>query len=637
MKQSQGTILRVDLSSAHVEHQPFDESFRQDYAGGRGINSRILFDETGPDTDPLGPENRLIFAAGPLSGTAAPCAARFTVTARSPQTGILGDANAGGRFGPALKKAGIDNLVVKGAAADPVYLFIDDDRVEIKSASHLWGKNIRETDTLIKEELGDKNVRIAAIGQAGENLVKIAGILHDDHSASRTGVGAVMGSKKLKAIAVRGTKKVAIADSEKFKKAAKNLTKRIAESPIFDNYRKYAGVAGVAPTNQVGILAVKNFQQLGGFEGIENFNAQMVADRFYEGSRPCFGCPIGCGNQFRVKDGPFAGEWGYKIEEGAYTPLGPVCGNSFIDSIFKMNNMANHYGLDLIEFGQGIAVLMELYEKGIVASSDLDGIEMTWGNYEAMMQMMEKIVFRKGVGDILAEGIVRAAPHFGNDAEKYVSHSKGMVMAGIDPRLYKGIALGFATSTRGADHLRAIMSVEFKGFTKVTPEEAKARFGTTDVLEPLSYNKAAAQIAYQHHTLVGDLLEICRFSNKPDSSDFGLDNLCELYSHATGIQIDVHHMLTVAERVLNVERAYLCREGVSREDDHLIGKWATESVPNGPCKGEVLDPEKWEGMLDDYYRLRGWNTNGVPTRDKLNDMGISDVADSLDNSGAYRE
>lgn len=625
-----GTILRVDLSSGKIEKEPMSESMRRNYGGGRGINSRILFDETGPHVEPLSPENRLIFASGPLSGTAAPSAARFTVSTKSPLTGILGDANGGGRFGPAMKRAGIDHIIVQGKADKPVYIFIDDDKITIKPAAHLWGKNVREVETLIKEELGDSRIRIASIGPAGENLVKIASITHEDRSASRTGVGAVMGSKNLKAIAIRGTQKVKLFDPDAFKSLARDLNLRMGASNAFDHFRKFGGIAGLAMSNQGGFLAVRNFGQTGEFEHIDQYDAQKVVDQYYDGSRPCFNCPIGCGNKFKVRDGPYAGEWGYKIEEGAFNPLGPVCGNSDVGSIFKMNNMANHFGIDLIEFGQGMSVVMEWFEKGIVSKEDLDGISMTWGNVTALMQMMEKIAYRDGVGDIFAEGIVKAASHFGSEAEACVSHCKGMVMAGIDPRLVKGTALGFATSTRGADHLRCMVPVEFKWFTKMKPEDAEARFGSADVLDPISYNKAAAEIYFQNLYNVVDMMEVCRFAVRAESKDFSFKDLCRLYSLATGFETDEDQMQVISDRVHNLERAYLCREGIRRKDDHLIGKWATEAIPNGPYKGERIDPEKWEGMLDDYYRLRGWDENGIPTREKLKSLGLDDVADVLD-------
>jgi len=641
MKSLPGTILQVDLSSGTIEKEPLTEELRLKYVGGRGINVKILFEEVRPDVEPLSPENRLIFSAGPFSGTKAPCVARFNVTSKSPLTGIFGDANAGGNFGPALKKAGIDNIVFRGKADEPVYLWIDDGKVELKPARHLWGKNIRETEASIKEELGDRRVQVAAIGQAGENLVRFALIINEERSASRTGMGAVMGSKNLKAVAVRGTKEVELFDPDGFNRLAKELQLRISRSEEYEhrrNFRKYATSVETFGADKVGLLGVKNFQKAGGFEGIDNFEPEKVAAQFYYGNTQCFGCPIGCGRKFEVKDGPYAGEWGNKCEVGAFTPLGPVCGNDDIASIFKMNNMCNQLGIDTLEFGGAMAVVMEWYEKGIVSEKDLDGLSMSWGNHEAMVQMMENIAFRRGVGDILADGIVLASKKFGKEAEKYVSHCKGMGMAGIDSRKLKGTSLGLATSTRGACHLRHYVPVEFPGVQVMTTEEAEARFGTLEVCEPGSYNKAAPLIYYQHLFLIPDLFESCMFLfgfGGRETEAFSYNNLFNLYSYATGIKTDEKEMFTIAERVFNLERAFLCREGIRRKDDYLMGKWGEEPVPNGPYKGEKIDPEMWEKMLDDYYSLRGWDNHGVPTKEKLQELGLEDVVTSLESKGVY--
>ena len=632
-----GTMLRVDLGSGTIERHLMDEHLCKNFIGGRGTSAKLLFDEVGPEIEPLSPHNKLIFSCGPLSGTSAPSPARFHVTGKSPLTGIMGNSNAGGYFGPAMKRAGFDHLVIQGKAEEPVYLWINDDKIEIKSARHLWGKNIREAEAQIKEELGDRRVRVAAIGQAGENLVSIANIIHEERSASRTGMGGVMGSKNLKAVAIRGTKDVQLFDPDGFKRLAKEFQQRIAKSDKYEHFRKNGGSTGTYATDKAGFLAIRNFQQTGGFEGIENFNPKNVAPQFYLSNKPCFKCPIGCGKKFEVKEGPYAGEWGNKIEEGAFTPLGPVCGNDNIASVFKMNNMGNQLGLDLIEFASGMAVVMEWYEKGIVTEKDLDGIQLTWGNHEAMAKMMEKVALRQGVGDVLAEGIVKASRQFGKEAETYVSHSKGMVMGGVDSRIMKGTSLGFATSTRGACHLTALVPVEFPAFPVMTKEEAEVKFGTAEVMDPSSYNKAAPLIYYQHKSLMCDLFQVCKFllGLGTGTKDFSFDNLYTLFSLATGVKVNEEVMLTVAERVHNVERAYSCREGLDRKDDRLIGKWANEPVPNGPYKGEMIDSEKWEVMLDEYYRLRGWDENGVPKKEKLKELGLDDVADALEQKGVY--
>ena len=632
MSNLQGTLLRVDLGSGKIEREPMSEDLRLNYIGGRGINSRLLFEEVGPEVNPLSPKNRLIFGTSPLSGTTAPSTARFTVTARSPLTGILGDANAGGHFGPALKMAGVDHIVIQGKAVEPIYLLIDNEKAEIRSARHLWGKTTIETEVALKEELKDKKVRVVSIGQAGENLVKIASIIHEERSASRTGVGAVMGSKNLKAIAVRGTGKVPLSDLKGFNRLTKELHQAMSQSKAYDGFRKYGGAAGTSLTDKVGFLAIRNFQQAGGFEGIDQFNPHSIADKYFHGSTGCYGCPIRCGKKFEVPDGPYKGEKGNKTEEGAFTPYGPVCGNAYIPAIFKLNNLGNQYGIDHIEFGQAMAIVMEWYEKGIVSREDLDGIAMTWGNHEGMIEMMRKVAFREGVGYLLAEGIVEAARRLGKGAENYVSHSKGMVMAGIDCRMLKGTALSFATSTRGADHLRGLPTIEFSTLIperKVTdPEAVKAKYGSDEAVIPTSYKKAQAAIYHQHESVLLDMLQLCRFV-RFGTEIITLQTLSSLYSMATGIEVDEESMMTAAERVYNVERAFLVRVGTNRKDDVLVGKWAAEPVPTGVHKGETIDPEKWKVMLDEYYRLRGWDKNGVPTPDKLKELGLEDVSETL--------
>jgi len=634
MGKLQGTILRVNLSSGSIEKQAIADELRLKYVGGRGINVKLLFDEVGSNVDALSPENTLIFGAGLFSGTRAPCAARFNITSKSPLTGILGDTNAGGNFGPALRRAGIDHIVIKGKADEPVYLWIDDGKVEIRPARHLWGKNIKEAEAVIKAELGDKRVRVAAIGQAGEKLVRIANVVHEERSASRTGMGAVMGSKNLKAVAARGTKEVELFEPDSFNQLALKLQRRIAQSEEYARRRdiKAGGAsAGTFFTDKMGILAVRNYKSAGGFEEIENFNPAIVAPQYYYGRVACFGCPIGCSMKYEVKDGPYAGEKGTKIEEGAFTPLGPVCGNANVASIFKMNNMGNQLGIDLIEFGRIMSVVMEWYEKGIVSEKDFDGLSMTWGNHEAMVKMLENIAFRRGIGDILSDGIVRAAKKFGKEAEKSVSHSKGMVMAGTDPRMRKGTALGLATGTRGADHLRGLVPVENPAFQAMTPEEVEARFGTIEVLEPGSYKKASPLIYYQHLMLIPDLFEVCRFlmGQGGGTKAFSYDDIFELYEYATGNKINEKEIFNIAERVFNLERAFSTREGIRRKDDHLIGKWVDGPVPNGPFEGAIIDPDKFEEMLDDYYGLRGWDEDGVPTKEKLTELGLEDVAKEL--------
>jgi aldehyde:ferredoxin oxidoreductase len=442
-----------------------------------------------------------------------------------------------------------------------------------------------------------------------------------------------MGSKNLKAITVRGTGKVELFDPEEFNRLSKEIYKVMTTSEEYKGYKEAGQSAGTYFTNKVGFLAVKNFSQAGGFEGIENFNPKSVKEKYYTGSIGCYNCPIRCTKTFEVKEGPYKGEKGDKTEEGAWTPYGPVIGNAYVPAIFKLNNLGNQYGVDHLEFGQAMAVVMEWYEKGIVSREDLDGLDMTWGNHEAVVKMMKKVAFREGIGNVLAEGIVNASKKFGKEAEKYVSHSKGMVMSGVDIRMLKGMALCFATSTRGADHLRGLPNLEMSSLNPsrqtITPEEAEIKYGSKEVLTPTSYMKGALAIECQHEKLVLDLFEICLFV-KFIPKVIDRHTLYSLYSLATGIEADEKSMLTAAERVYNVERAFNIRMiGIHRKDDVLVGKWVTGPVPSGPFKGEIIDPEKWETMLDEFYKLRGWDRNGVPTPEKLKQLGLEDVIEKI--------
>jgi len=626
-----GTILRVDLSSGQIEKEPLDENLGRDYIGGRGINSKILYDEVKPGIDPLGPENRLIFGSGPLSGTIAPAAGRMTISAKSPLTGILGDANGGGYFAPELKFAGYDHIVFKGKSDGPVYLWIENDKVELRSAEHLWGKTTWETEKIIKEELRDPEIKIASIGLGGENLVKFACVITNLYNAAgRTGMGAVMGSKNLKAIAVRGTRGFKIAEPEIFTRLAQALHQRIVKNPGYEAFSTYGTTTIASLTNELGVLAVRNYQQMGGFKGINSID-EKACERYFTKSIDCFSCPIHCGHLYEVKEGPYAGERGGRVEY-LNQAVAAASDISYLPAILKLKNLCDQYGIDSFSGGCMIPIVMEWYEKGIITKEDTEGIALEWGNYEAVIELTHKIVKREGFGDILAEGAVKAAEKIGKGAEKYVSHSKGLTFVGDDVRGVKGYALNNATSTRGADHLRGTpIPAEW---LQMSPEVGKERFGSEEAVIPTSYNKARVTFYYQNLCTIADALEICKFVTEWMGQEIGLKDMAGLFSAATGVEMDEKGITEVAERVYTIERAFIVREGITRKDDALVGKWGREPVPNGPFKGESIDPEKFNKLLDEYYTLRGWNKKtGVPTRAKLERLGLKGVADELESLG----
>jgi aldehyde:ferredoxin oxidoreductase len=629
-----GKILRVNLSEGKVKSEPLDEDLRHKFIGGRGINSKILYDKVGPGISPLSPQNLLIFGTSPLSGTPAPSTPRCTVSGKSPLTGILGDANCGGFFGPSLKFAGFDHIAITGKSEHPAFLYIQDGKAEIMQADHLVGKTTDETEALLRKQFNNEKVQIASIGPAGENMVRTACVVHGFNVAARTGMGAVMGSKNLKAIVIgHGTQKIPVYDDERLRKIAQRVRKKIRESPFYKAYSTYGMAGALAAENEIGVLGVKNFQQAGGFKGVENITCETLAKDFYTGSRSCFSCSVGCMKDWEVKEGPFAGEKGTKIPQGCNAPNGPNCGNSYAPSLFKIYNLCNQYGIDGLDFGCIMAYVMEWYEKGIVTQEETDGLPFDWGNYQSMIAMIPKIAKREGFGAILADGALKAAERIGRGAEKYISHCKGMVLGGGDVRGAKGMALTFATATRGCDHLRGINMLEMPllGKTLVSAEEAVRRFGTTDVLEPDSYNKAPTVVFFQDVYTLADTLQICKFNTARNGHGINIQDMADMYSAATGVEADEKSMHTAADRIYAVERCFCIREGIRKKDDFLQGKWVAEPVQEGPLKGSSIDKDKFAKMLEDYYMMRGWDKGtGVPTQERLRALGISEVAQDME-------
>jgi aldehyde:ferredoxin oxidoreductase len=627
-----GTILIIDLTTREVEKHPLAAALRQDFLGGRGINSRLLYNEVAPGTPPLSAENVVIFGTSPLSGTLSPASSRCTVTAKSPLTGILGDANFGGFFGAAMKKAGYDHIIVRGKSEAPVYLFITGDDVEFRDAAHLWGKNTADTETQIRKEVPKGKVQIASIGQAGENLVRIACIVHGFNVAGRTGMGAVLGSKNLKAVCVSGQGKVSVAHKALYDEQRSEWKKRIGESPFTPFFKKFGSAGPLDKEDESGILAVKNFSSTSDFEGIEKVSAGNL-QKYFVGSNACYACPVACIQSFEVTDGPYKGTKGAKMPEGCNSACGPSCGNVNPGSLFKMYNLSNEYGIDILDFGLLMAIAMDWFENGVISLEDTSGMDLSFGNHESMVAMLKKIALRDGIGNILADGAVEAAKHIGKDAIDYVSYCKGMVFGGVDVRVLKGSGLCYATSTRGCDHLRGGLLVELPlkdGKPAMPEEEAIKRFGTADALSPKSYNKAAAANFSQDMYTVADCLEVCKFITDHNGHGVAMEDMAKMLHAVTGMDLTVDELRVIADRVFTLERAFLVREGITKKDDVLKGKWTKGAVSRGPHKGFTIDPQSWEKMLEAYYKTRGWDREtGIPTRETLERLGLADVADDL--------
>lgn len=625
-----GRLLRIDLSRHQFEIEHLRDDLRRNYLGARGMNSRLLYEETGLETNPLGPENRLIFGLSPLTGTGLVNSGRTHVTAKSPLTGILGDSNSGGHFGPEIKWAGYDEIVIEGRSEKPVYLWIDDDSVHFCEAGKIWGQKVPATYEHIWKELKDPRIRIAAIGPAGERLIRYAAIINDFGNAfGKTGMGAVMGSKNLKAIAVRGTKGIRVAQPEKFKNLAFELLKRIKEGFTYAGFSEFGTVSYLRLYDRQGRSIEKNAQLVGCIEYIDAYGVENMKE-YFSRHIACFGCPIHCKHKFKIKKGPFSGLEGFGTEFCIMSSHGPTCGQRDPAVVFKMNQLCNEYGVDGDTSGIVIAAAMEWYQRGLISRKDTGGLELNWGNADAQLKLFEQIVNRQGIGDILAEGTHIAAKQIGGGAERCISHAKGADLDQVDIRTLKGCALSDAVSSRGADPQRGWPPHEVVK-KPMQPEMALKIFGTDKGLDPLSYEEKGFTVnLFSNLCTLCDALGLCKFNTKWTGSAIGTREMTQLLGAATGMDISEEELLRVARRINNVERAYLVREGITRSDDVICGRAMDEEVPSGPHKGERLDKAKFGKMLDEYYEIVGWDKKtGIPLRSTLEELDLKDVAEDL--------
>jgi aldehyde:ferredoxin oxidoreductase len=614
-----GRILRVDLSTGKVETKPLKEEMAKKYIGGIGLGIRLLMDNSKPGTDPFSPDNPLIFVTGPLSGTMAPTAGNgYAVVSKSPATGGIAESKAHGFFGPELKRAGYDAVIFTGKSEKLVYAWIDDDSVSLLDAQHLKGKSPYETDTAIKEELGDYYIRVSAIGEAGEKLVRFASSINDEFRAiGRTGMGAVMGSKNLKAVAVRGTNDVNVVDLEGFKEFIKMIHERM-KGPATRKYRTLGTPENVLVLNALAALPTRNFTQAT-FEGAEKVSGEYLNEHYVKKIVGCATCAMRCDHIAVVPEGPYKGSTS-RMEFECLWALGPNCGVDRLDAIIEAIRLCNHYGIDGISTGVTVGFAMDLYEHGILTKDKIGDLDLRFGNHEALIEMVKKIGSRDGwLGNVLAEGTKRAAEKIGKGAEKYANHIKGLELPGYDLRGLKTAALGFAVSFRGACHLRSgAYSPDVKG--KVNRFVIEKGRGKIVMDNEDQYN-------------VIDSLILCKFSRGTYYD--GLEDMANYYTLATGIKISVEELRKAGERINNLARLFNIREGVgTREYDALPPKIMTVPIPDeGVAKGSVVNKEEFELGLDDYYAVRGWTREGIPTVEKLKELDLGEFTYIVKKTG----
>lgn len=609
-----GKILRVNLSEGRVSEEDIPESWLKDYLGGAGLATKYLYDEVKAGIEPLGPENKLIFMAGCLTSTPSPSTGRYSVVAKSPLTGFWAQSNSAGFWGSDFRKTGFDGIIFEGVSPQPVYLVIEDGKAELKGAGDIWGKNVLETTSLLKEKLG-KGFNVACIGIAGENLVKYAAILNDEHrAAGRCGMGAVMGSKRLKAIAVKGSKTVQIANQAAFTEVAKKQYALLEESMLKIAMETFGTAVVLDLVNVRGGLPTRNWQT-GVFPNIEKINATAINETLLVDRKNCFACPIKCGRVTEIKTGPYAGSKGEGPEYETIGTCGAMCDIDDLEAITMAHYLCDDYGLDTISAGSTIAFTMECYEKGILTKSDTGGLEINFGDAAIMIELLHKIAKREGIGDLLAEGTKRMAEKLGKGTERFAMHVKGLEMPCYDPRAAKITGLGFMVANRGGDHMTAyiqapaFLNMPFLIVEESTiedifvenPEEAKV---VKDLEDALTFFDCAGG---------------CKFMGM----SLAADEWIELIAHATGWKFGVDEFRKTGERVVNLARAYNIREGLTPADDSLPKRLLEEPLPEGPAAGHVNNPAS---LLEAYYEFRGWDkATGKPTPEKLRELGLEDL------------
>lgn len=618
-----GITAWIDLTTRKVIKKKTSEELLEKYLGSRGYAARLLYDNTDENTKPLSPDNILIFSPGLLTGTPWPTGARYTVTAKSPLTGVYGYSNASGFFGPELRKAGYDALVFKGQASEPVYLLVEDEDITIKSSQEYWGEVTSTTEKALKEKY--PGAKVACIGPAGENEVRVAAILNDKgRTAARAGMGAVMGNKMLKAIVCKSQREVEL--SAEFKKIARSKAKKVAQHPGSISLRKWGTAELIDPKNQSGDLPAKN-HQLVQFPEAEKVNAEAVDEYVYKNTG-CYACPIACSRHSKIESGDYKCD----IEGPEYetlNALGPLVWNDDLELLIYANKLCNDFGVDTISIGVLISFLLECKQENLLTAEDTAGFTVGWGQGEKILQLIEMIANREGIGDILAEGVARASEKLGPATKKYALHVKGMELPRQEPRICKAMGLGHATSNRGADHLYGLPTIDLTGNVEIAEKYFPQCL--PEILETTSEKYKPEMLVFtQEYCAVSDALGICKFSTTENFALTPEDVAEGISALKPDFAIDEKKLLQAGERIINLERMYNIREGLNRKQDNLPQRFLEEPATVYKLKDKRLTDEilqedlliDLEPMLDRYYELRGWNNQGIPTADKLMELDV---------------
>lgn len=604
-----GKIARINLTEEKISFESLDLNMASKFIGASGFAIRFLIDEIDPTIDPFSPENKLIIMTGALTGTIVPGANKFAVAAKSPLTMGYGEAHAGGFWGVELKRAGYDGLIIEGRAEKPVYIYIKDNLIEIRNAVNLWGKSTSKTDEIIKDIHKDKGIRVFSIGIGGENLVRYACIVTEERIAGRTGMGAVMGSKNLKAIAVRGSGRIGIKNYDRVRMLVKRLYPTIMSYPP-SQIRALYGTNGEMPIfYEYGDVPIKNFS-LGKWDGIKKISGKAIVEKMLKRHRACFNCPVHCWKEVEVE---IEGMGKIVTKSPEYETATSLGSNLLIDNpeaIVYMSYLCNEYGIDTISTGVTIAWAMEAFEKGALTEEDTGGIELRWGDYNTVIKLIEMIAYRKGFGNILAEGCRLASKLIDKGSEEYAMHVKGVEVPMHDPRAFKGLGLQYATSNRGADHLYGF-------FVRIEQGERMPDLKIYERVDRFKDEGKGWMVAVREDwDEIVDSMGLCKFVLIYPGHVAGF------YSLVTGISKTVRDLLKDGERIFNLKRLFNIACGIGRKDDVLPKRFLKEAFSEGGAKGQVVNLDK---MLREYYEYRDWDEDGKPSRRKIEELGIFDI------------
>ena len=615
-------IAYVNLSTGIVSKKPISRKIRELYLGGRGLNMYLLYNHLKPNVDPLSPENLLLVGSGLLTGIPCLGSGRCDIAAKSPLTGAVGDSNIGGFFAPELRFAGYDHLAITGKADRPSYLMIKDDSIEIKEASHLWGKDTFDAQKIIRRDEDDENIVSLVIGVAGENLVRYANVRTGmKNAAGRTGMGCVMGSKNLKAIAARGTTPVEFANPDKLLTYCREMNDMITSTRWAKAQSRWGTMIIYSNTNTTGLIRTKNFQLNRLVDG-EDLEPENI-DRYSVGTSGCYGCAVHCRHRYVLKEGPYAPLYGEGPEYTSLGAFGTMLDCRKMETILVANHLVNKYGIDTLETGGLIAWAMELYEKGLIDEKTTDGIQLNWGNEEALFELIRKIAYREGFGNTLADGFKAAIAKVGVGSEYYAIQVKGMSNLHSDERPTPSFALGIATSTRGADHLRSRPAIDMYG---LPGDMLKEIYGGSVATDYSSYDGKSRMVWWQELLYaITDSIGVCKFQtvfcavHAPKWQEFS-----HLIHLATGMKLSKDKLMEIGERIYTLERLFNLREGFSRKDDNLPERYFTEATPIGlpVARNKKIDRKKFEEMLNEYYELHGWDNQGVPKTETLRNLNL---------------